>query len=172
MGQARVYSGYIHLCNPQTEVSGHSLQKSHTDYSQWGKKSLTFPAAHVLTKPPKERLCVVIIAHGYAFCSWRISPCTLTLFLLYALAKLTRRTPWSTGAMFSLAVVPFLISTLNNATLCTEILGKVRKKSSLDARSSSCHRKGSVTISCPSVSSSVHFCSPLIFPSYTSFIVF
>lgn len=27
-------------------------------------------------------------------------------------------------------------------------------------------------LSCPSASSSVHFCSPLIFPSYTSFIVF
>lgn len=65
----------------------------------------------------------------------------LTLCLVHALAKLTPKTPQSIGAMFSLSLVPPLISTLNDSTLHSGTLGKARKKSSLDARDSSCHEK-------------------------------
>ena len=54
--QTRAYSGYVHLWNPQAEVSRHSLQKNHTNYSWWGRTSLTSSEAHVLTKAQKGRL--------------------------------------------------------------------------------------------------------------------
>lgn len=99
--------------------------------SWWGKKSSTSAAAYVLTKPQQRILYVVIIVTEICM------PFAGDL-LVPGFSHWVWCMPWQrTGAVFFLAVVPLLISPLNNSTLYSEIntwQGKKEIKSGCQGR--------------------------------------